>query len=619
MRSSLTLLVLTGLALPACSPSPAALPGVEAPPATIAPSDQGRGLDLTPEPDDALSDEEAAAHLGAHWYDDVLVSDDAWPLRDAPCFEGVEAVEPTSVTLNFSCDASATGLRPGHILVGGPGRGLLRRVDAVSFDGAQAHLTTTPAQLLDVVFEGSFRQVLSTAARDGLELDLSGTVLFDDAVSPGFHALVEVPDATLTIDPQMILGADIGRRHGILPVLESAEVGLAADAVLALEVHADLAAGTTLSGTQVLGTFDVPFSFDLGPLPIQGGLDLRAELIWDVTASAATDARAGADVTAHVAVGSAWSDGAWTPLNDFTWEATLRGPDLVLDGSWDARLAVRLTAALQVLESVSLDAALEPWASTAGSLDCAGVDWEAAMGLDTDGSVDLSILSFALQRDWDATAWQTAREGHIALAPDLMDPSCLDGGLDGDLPTTDEPLAEASSDVPWDAEPFAPIGDVEGVEDCGDGLDDDADGAVDCADTDCAGEVTCGSECQVWMHVGCGQIVRSTTDHGDLLESGINCYPVAPGVYSGAELGVSFLAETTGTVTFGLLDAQPMVVDHDVFALASPDGACKADQAIDSGPNAVSISVVAGDRYVFVIDGYNGAAGEFVAEVTCSE
>ena len=125
-------------------------------------------------------------------------------------------------------------------------------------------------------------------------------------------------------------------------------------------------------------------------------------------------------------------------------------------------------------------------------------------------------------------------------------------------------------------------------------------------------------ECAPAAQLLCGEVTAAdTADFNDGSTSLLDHYPVAVGWYDGPEIAYAFEAPTDGDVTFRLVEPRPLLVDHDVFVLSSPDGACRAEDALARGPNGLTVELAAGESVFVVVDGYLGDAGAFALAVDC--
>ena len=124
------------------------------------------------------------------------------------------------------------------------------------------------------------------------------------------------------------------------------------------------------------------------------------------------------------------------------------------------------------------------------------------------------------------------------------------------------------------------------------------------------------AECAPLEQLRCGDYVwGDSADPNSGHTTVIDHYPVAPGNFSGPEIAWEFVADHSGEVTWRLDHPSPTEVDHDLFVLAGD--ACRADHALVRGHNDVTFYADAGERYFLLIDGYDGDAGLFDAQVRC--
>ena len=153
-------------------------------------------------------------------------------------------------------------------------------------------------------------------------------------------------------------------------------------------------------------------------------------------------------------------------------------------------------------------------------------------------------------------------------------------------------------DPGWDLD-----GEVVGApfeEDCGDGLDDDGDGDIDCDDADCVGAFSCACPEEILAaSQGFALATGSTVGQGDDVAG--SC-----GGAGGADRTFAWTAPSTGTWTFDLTGSDRNF-DTVLYALDGCEGAEAAcnDDATGS-QSALSLDVTAGDELVFVVDGAGG-------------
>ena len=151
--------------------------------------------------------------------------------------------------------------------------------------------------------------------------------------------------------------------------------------------------------------------------------------------------------------------------------------------------------------------------------------------------------------------------------------------------------------------------------DCTDGLDDDADGLVDCEDDDCSGESVCLEEavCIPARIVGCGE-----TDHWNNGAFGswnlLDSYGCVGWNESGPEVTYLFEAPTDAEVT---VELSGMSADLDLFVVGRTDDACDATTCLAHGNVSATVDVAGGETIHFVVDGFNGAVSDYDLSVTC--
>ncbi len=618
--------VVLALLLAACG----TLPGDGAPPAQVGTewSAPPAGATGSGEQDvNHWNEDEAEEALDATWYGDVLVSNDAVILDGLPGFEGFTR-DGDAVRLQFAGDAASVGLREGQVLVSGMGAGLLVRVEAVSTSGGRATVDSSPARLSDVVYHALTAERIPLTLevgdlpagpmRDPSSHDFSGTPLFSVSGGGG-SASAEIETGVVTLDPSLDFGVNIDwfDWNRPWPKLEKADLGVALGATLELVVHAEAEGAFDRDGSRDLFAFEKAFAFQVGPVPVAGTVDFDVDLVWEVSASGAADARVGTNIDATVGLGGRYEDGDWQNTSGFEWNDSLIGPELTLEGEATVRASLRISASVSLYSAVSAEGTAEPWIQGDAALQCGNIDWNVDLGVDLESSVGYDILGFSGDWDFPPFAWdKRLAEGTLPVYDATIDPACGDEGpVDEPTSTVDDGEESGGADRPED---LSDLADSLITEQCVDGVDNDTDGFVDCADSECADSMVCGSECQVWDNISCGDIVTaSTAGLVDERDSKIGGYPINPGLYSGPEAAFAFRSPISGPVTFRLVDPTPTVVDQDIVILHTPTGVCTADHAVAWGPNSLEFEVTRGEEYLILIDGYDGDAGEFTLQVQC--
>jgi len=148
---------------------------------------------------------------------------------------------------------------------------------------------------------------------------------------------------------------------------------------------------------------------------------------------------------------------------------------------------------------------------------------------------------------------------------------------------------------------------------CSDGLDDDADTLVDCADPDCVFAPDCDHACgTLAVPIVCGQTARATTmgKESEFARYGCNSW-----LENGGEVYFAFTPTEDQQAT-ALLAPDPPNLDLDVFVLGS---ACNDGPCIEAGDDLVQFQVTANNIYYLVVDGYEETAGDFDLTLTCDE
>jgi hypothetical protein len=161
-------------------------------------------------------------------------------------------------------------------------------------------------------------------------------------------------------------------------------------------------------------------------------------------------------------------------------------------------------------------------------------------------------------------------------------------------------------------------------EDCADGIDNDADGAVDCADADCANDPSCA----VGVCTAVGTLSEGATstweNNGLGSTSVISSYPCQPNWdESGPEFAYIYVASQSGQATVELaLIADELIEfvfgpldDLDVFVLDG-SGACDPSACVAGGDTTVTWNVSAGSTWYIVVDGYQGDVSPYDLTLT---
>jgi hypothetical protein len=157
---------------------------------------------------------------------------------------------------------------------------------------------------------------------------------------------------------------------------------------------------------------------------------------------------------------------------------------------------------------------------------------------------------------------------------------------------------------------------------CGDGSDEDCDGAMDCDDPECAADAACAGAgaCGPAAALTCGGGPVSGTTVGagnDITDYGCGVYPL-----TGPDRGYTFTSPVERSVTVTVSPSGQKVLDL-VLLGSTATGACgPADHCLaavypGTGDAQVSFRAYPGETYHLVVDGYRGEAASFSVQVSC--
>ncbi len=150
---------------------------------------------------------------------------------------------------------------------------------------------------------------------------------------------------------------------------------------------------------------------------------------------------------------------------------------------------------------------------------------------------------------------------------------------------------------------------------CGNGLDDDGDGAADCADPDCAAFAGCG--CPITGFVGCDNTIQATNADG---EPTVDTYTCSDFPLTGPEGVYTFTPNEDGVVRVALTD---LTADVDLIVTTeSGGGSCEPNNCLASNNEGLAdeeivFNAFGGVTYTVVADGYDGAVATFTLTTSC--
>ncbi|MAJ27940.1 hypothetical protein CBD41_00875 [bacterium TMED181] len=159
-------------------------------------------------------------------------------------------------------------------------------------------------------------------------------------------------------------------------------------------------------------------------------------------------------------------------------------------------------------------------------------------------------------------------------------------------------------------------------ENCGNGLDDDGDGLVDCLDDECAGDPLCATP----------PVNDNCSDAAPLVEGSFTMTTLGattdgPTTCGGSNLNdVWFLytASCSGIVTLstcGTANFNPQMAIYPGSSACPPDAAselaCDSGSCTGSGEPEIFLDAIAGETYLVQIGGFNGERGDLTLTISC--
>jgi len=218
-------------------------------------------------------------------------------------------------------------------------------------------------------------------------------------------------------------------------------------------------------------------------------------------------------------------------------------------------------------------------------------------------------------------------------APDLppdVPPDDIPVDIVPDDPLIDDPLIDDPVlDDPWVDDPVVddPVVDDTAVDDippelpeqCGNGLDDDGDGRIDCMDADCLLDAGCAGTCYPLSTVACGSTFTSANTVVGATDRIVENSCVTWDSWTGPEVAYRFDLADTRLVTLTL---SGLTSDLDLFLLGNAADRCDGGNCLDrsiaatTDPETVTETLPAG-TYFILVDGYMDATGPFTLGLTC--
>lgn len=225
--------------------------------------------------------------------------------------------------------------------------------------------------------------------------------------------------------------------------------------------------------------------------------------------------------------------------------------------------------------------------------------------------------------DDDVDGWPDCRDPDCAFDLACVE-DCADGiDDDGDaIVDCDDPDCQSDAACPEDcadgqdqdydflvdcADPGCDF-DPACPEDCANDADDDGDGRIDCDDGACAALAECGAGCPDLVLAGPGTVTGSTVGAPDLLAPSCGG-PGAP------ERTIAFTPAETAIWVFDTVGSSFDTVLSLLDDCGGSEFACDDDAPDTVGPSLIAVPITAGDTVVAVVDGLDGAQGDFALNV----
>ena len=163
---------------------------------------------------------------------------------------------------------------------------------------------------------------------------------------------------------------------------------------------------------------------------------------------------------------------------------------------------------------------------------------------------------------------------------------------------------------------------------CTDKLDNDGDGKIDCADSDCAADPACAkvSSCKGDYPLTCEDNDSYNSD-GVGSTNGVDSYSCKDSFFdvagqTGSEYTYDFTSDCTGTVTVTV--TKKNLTDGKFLGLFILDGtkicdgkSCAAHGSMATTTAKASFSAKLGQKFFIVVDGYQGYAGGYDVTTSC--
>jgi hypothetical protein len=249
----------------------------------------------------------------------------------------------------------------GSVVVGKLGGGYLRYVTDVIEQGDRIVLLTDRADLSDAILHGNYLASAEILERAATTWDLGNRVIYSGDVwssEAGDFVTVEAfiaDGAQVTLDPNFDFDIELFNGNWI-------DAGFTADVMLDYDADFVVNVLGAYDGTfegQVLSR-DIPFVFELGPVPVIGvaTVDITAGVQGDFEAAGTSTLHTEADVTANLAAG--YDDDGWY----FDRDGSMTG-DISFDNdihhSVSTRAWLRAELTVELYGAAGAELTIDPW------------------------------------------------------------------------------------------------------------------------------------------------------------------------------------------------------------------------------------------------------------------
>ena len=209
-----------------------------------------------------------------------------------------------------------------------------------------------------------------------------------------------------------------------------------------------------------------------------------------------------------------------------------------------------------------------------------------------------------------------------------------DGATDADADEADESTPDPVEDLSVDEPAEDPVLDDPPPEDlpaddftppppeiCDNGIDDNGDEKIDCADDDCRAASACEGLCNPVETITCESDFWASNDDPGSTDRIPEFECIPNGGYEGPEIAYAFTQPDRGKVYIGL---EEFMDDLDVYLLPSGSGRCETSDCIDHSNNEegydelIDVNLDAGTYYI-VIDGWDGTVSSFHLWIHCTD